>query len=62
LEERFNDETFHRHHRALAPTFLDDAELRYDQIRQLVAFLLSIDASTTIEDVPGDGLRYDLCR
>jgi hypothetical protein len=56
LEEALGD-TFDRHRRALADGFRPDAI----QIRQLTAYLLSIDESTTAHAVPALGFATDLC-
>jgi hypothetical protein len=55
LEEAF-DEVFENHHGALG------GPLSADQVRQLVAFLLSIDEATEPEALPDDGIDYDLCK
>lgn len=61
LEEVFSS-TFNTHARALAPMFLSNPKARATQVRQLVAFLLSIDdgtaASTAAPSVP---YATDLC-
>jgi hypothetical protein len=68
LEEVFDSATFARHYQALAaPDFLADPAKRPEQIRQLVAFLLSIDESSLSEMATGtadDGspLEYDFCQ
>jgi cytochrome c peroxidase len=61
LEEVFDSATFHEHHQALAPGFLDKTAdpLGYaDKVRRLVAYLLSIDGATPTEPIP-DGM--DAC-
>ncbi len=60
LEELF-DEIFWKHHRAVVPTFLLDTNTRDDAIKELIAFLLSIDESTELESAPTDQ-DYDFCR
>lgn len=60
LEEAF-DEAFAAHHRALGD-FLSDAATRPERIRELVAYLLSIDDQTPTEAPPPDlGFNPDLC-
>jgi len=54
LEELFNP-AFSGHHQALAPDFLDplqDPLGRSDKVAFLIAYLLSIDESTSIEAIP----------
>jgi hypothetical protein len=51
LEEAFSN-TFAAHHQSLAANFLVDGAGRNEQLRQIVAFVLSIDDSTTAIDVP----------
>ncbi len=51
LEETFSN-TFAAHHQAFAANFLVDGAGRAEQLRQIVAFVLSIDDSTTAVDVP----------
>lgn len=57
LEEVFDD-TFARHHQAMAGTFLSDPATRTTEINELVAFLLSIDRLTPTFPVPNEA---DLC-
>jgi YVTN family beta-propeller protein len=53
LEETFSDTPFRAHHVALSSNFLQvDAAVRETQVRQLVAFLLSIDDETAVVPVP----------
>lgn len=59
LEELF-DATFDAHYQALSPNFLDTG-VRADQVRQMVAFLLSIDDSTTPAPAPALGFGFTLC-
>ncbi len=54
LEEVFS-ETFQVHHRALSTNFLQNATTRSAEIRQMTAFLLSIDDSTMPVAIPGMG-------
>lgn len=54
LEEALS-ETFQAHHRALSSNFLQNSSTRAAEIRQLTAFLLSIDDSTMPVAVPGAG-------
>jgi hypothetical protein len=66
LEEVF-DKLFYRHYQAHDPTatFLNDGPTRGDQVRQLVAFLLSLDDATAPIAVPSAatlGFDVDLCR
>ena len=64
LEEVF-DKTFNQHHQAHASSFLGDDTTRTAQIAELVAFLLSIDASATPVPVPTSatlGYDVDLCK
>jgi cytochrome c peroxidase len=66
LEELF-DKLFYRHYQAhdATATFLNDSPTRADQVRQLVAFLLSLDDGTTPIPVPTSttlGFDVDLCR
>jgi hypothetical protein len=56
LEEAFGD-TFDRHRRALAENFRPDAT----QVRQLVAYLLSIDEDAPAPPAPVLGFAVDLC-
>jgi YVTN family beta-propeller protein len=56
LEEAFG-ETFDRHRRAFAENFRPDA----DQVRQLVAYLLSIDEEAAPPPAPWLGFPFDLC-
>jgi YVTN family beta-propeller protein len=56
LEEAFG-ETFDRHRRAFAENFRPDA----DQVRQLVAYLLSIDEDAAPAPAPWLGFPFDLC-
>jgi YVTN family beta-propeller protein len=51
LEELFSD-TFNAHHRAYSPNFLATAATRANETRQLIAFLLSIDADTAAVTAP----------
>jgi DNA-binding beta-propeller fold protein YncE len=67
LEELFDSATFARHHQALAPGFLADPATRDAQVAQLVAYLLAIDESTTLEPIPttnaqGAPTNYDFCQ
>jgi len=67
LEEAFDDETFTRHHQALATGFLDNPVLKSNELAQLVAFLLSIEESTELVPIPeisetGEPLEHDFCR
>jgi DNA-binding beta-propeller fold protein YncE/mono/diheme cytochrome c family protein len=66
LEAVFDVDTFSRHHQALAPAFLT-GPTHNEQIRQLVAFLLSIDEHTVLEpvlhtDATGAPLNHDFCQ
>ena len=56
LEEALGD-TFDRHRRAFAENFRPDAT----QLRQLVAFLLSIDEDKRPPIAPPLGFAFDLC-
>jgi YVTN family beta-propeller protein len=56
LEEALGD-SFDKHRRALAENFRPDAI----QIRQLAAYLVSIDETTTAHAVPALGFAVDLC-
>jgi hypothetical protein len=57
--EELLDPAFVAHYRALAPGFLaDTAEERRDQIRDLTAYLLSLDDDSSLESITA---RYDLC-
>ncbi|HEY0709935.1 MAG TPA: hypothetical protein VGG33_24185, partial [Polyangia bacterium] len=49
--------TFDRHRRAFAENFQPDA----DQVRQLAAYVLSIDEETPPPPVPALGFPLDLC-
>ena len=60
LEEVF-DETFSAHHQAFSANFLDQVRNRPQQVRELVAYLLSIDDSTPPEPVPSTPFNPDLC-
>jgi YVTN family beta-propeller protein len=51
LEEVFSD-TFAAHHRAYSPNFLTNPATRETELRQLVAFLLSIDSDTPTITAP----------
>ena len=65
LEEAFSN-TFALHHQAYAANFLVDGAGRAEQLRQIVAFVLSIDDSTTsipVAQLPGGGGMFnpDVC-
>lgn len=67
LEEVFDSATFASHHQALASSFLGNAAQRDVQIAQLVAFLLSIDETTELEQLlttnaAGSPLNHDFCQ
>ena len=66
LEEVLDSATFARHHQALAPGFLEAASSSDDPVKDLVAFLLSIDENTTLEPLPtlddaNVPTNYDFC-
>jgi cytochrome c peroxidase len=58
--EEVLDTTFRTHYQALSSNFLDTG-VRADQVRQMVAFLLSIDDTTTAATVPTTAFNPDLC-
>jgi hypothetical protein len=61
LEEAF-DPVFRAHYQAIVPDFLEDSADRDQKVRALVAFLLTIDEATHLEDVPTDlGFNPVLC-
>ncbi|MBL8605452.1 MAG: hypothetical protein JNK72_26210 [Myxococcales bacterium] len=60
LEETFND-VFVAHHRTLSANFLSNSSTRATEIRQIVAFILSIDDSTMPAAAPSLGYNHDLC-
>ena len=63
LEETF-DVAFDAHHSAFATNFLDDSldpTIRATQVRQLVAYLLSIDEDTAAVEPPALGFDTQLC-
>jgi hypothetical protein len=61
--EALFDEAFVEHHRALSPQFLSNASDRAAAVRQLTAFLLSIDDETPVMLVPTTlGYDPDLCK
>jgi mono/diheme cytochrome c family protein len=67
LEEVFDSATFARHHQALAADFLQGTSPTDDPVKDLVAFLLSIDGSTTFEplrpmDADSAPIGYDFCQ
>jgi hypothetical protein len=57
LEEALGGETFARHRQALATNFLPGA----DELRQLVAYILSIDEDAAAPPNPPLGFPNDLC-